>query len=242
MLNSNDLKTWLPKLGNRLDKLLIVLATQSEPVTLSELRKISYEAGFRIPSKWNVSDTLRRSKGLALNTPLGWEISETGKGHLRDKGISNLGAAVINVVDDLKKLSDQIVDVETRNFVLEAVNCHEAGFYRASIILSWIGAVSVLHKYVAENQLDKFNDEASRVDKKWKRAANSDDLGKMNEDKFLDTLERISTLGKSTKESLKECLKKRNGCGHPNSLKVSANQSAAHIEVLILNVFEPFSS
>jgi len=39
---------------------------------------------------------------------------------------------------------------------------------------------------------------------------------------------------------LKTCLDLRNGCGHPNSLKVSVNKSAAHIETLLQNIFEKF--
>ncbi len=33
---------------------------------------------------------------------------------------------------------------------------------------------------------------------------------------------------------------RRNGCGHPNSLKIGANTAAHHIEILLLNVFQKF--
>jgi hypothetical protein len=42
------------------------------------------------------------------------------------------------------------------------------------------------------------------------------------------------------KNELKECLDRRNGCGHPNSLKIGANTVAHHIEILLLNVFKVF--
>jgi hypothetical protein len=33
-------------------------------------------------------------------------------------------------------------------------------------------------------------------------------------------------------EGTEDCLKLRNGCGHPNSLKIGANKVAAHLETL----------
>ena len=39
---------------------------------------------------------------------------------------------------------------------------------------------------------------------------------------------------------LRNCLDRRNGCGHPNSLKIGPNTVAHHIEILLLNVFKAF--
>jgi len=47
-------------------------------------------------------------------------------------------------------------------------------------------------------------------------------------------------LSKNVKTELKNCLDRRNRCGHPNSLKLGANTVAHHIEVLLLNVFKVF--
>ena len=63
---------------------------------------------------------------------------------------------------------------------------------------------------------------------------------RMKEADFLQVLESISILGKSVKAELEGCLKLRNGCGHPNSLKVSEHRVTAHIEILVLNVFAVF--
>ncbi|MGI1663792.1 hypothetical protein ACRDNQ_16255 [Palleronia sp. KMU-117] len=241
MLKSADLKTWLHQDLPRLEKLLLVLAVLDRPALLAEVRDEARKAGFRIPATWNVSSTLARSKGKAIRTPEGWEITDSGKALLRSLGVADVSPSALNVASDLRKHLENIADTETRAFLDEAINCHEYGLYRAAIVMSWVGAVSVLHKHVHSNHLALFNKEASRVDDKWKVARTRDDLGRMNEDKFLDTIERISVIGKNVKDALKECLKRRNGCGHPNSLKVSINQSAAHLEVLLHNVFEPFS-
>lgn len=241
MLSSIDLKYWLHQGFARRDQLLTILARIDRPATLREIRETAAAAGFRIPTKWNISSILANSEGKAIRTPDGWEITPVGLSHLQSIGLSEVSSSVREVALDLRKHLEKIEDEETSAFVSEAIKCHELGLYRSAVVMSWLGAVSVLHKYVHAKHLYKFNQESKRVDSKWKPAVTSDDLGKMNEDRFLDTIERLSLIGKNCKEALKECLKKRNGCGHPNSLKISANQSAAHIEALLLNVFEPFS-
>lgn len=241
MLSSTDLKSWLHKDLPRLDKLLLVLAALDRASALADIRGKAVEAGFRIPTKWNMSAILGRSRGMAINTPDGWEITDAGKLHLRDLGVSEVSPTAMSVAIDLRKHLAKVTDEETREFVSEAIQCHENRLYRSAVVMSWLGAISILHKHVHANRLADFNAEASRVDSRWRTALTTDDLGKMNEDKFLNTIERLSIIGKNVKESLKECLKRRNGCGHPNSMRVSTNQSAAHIEVLLLHVFKRFS-
>ena len=62
----------------------------------------------------------------------------------------------------------------------------------------------------------------------------------MKESEFLVILEKISLTGKSVKKELEQCLDRRNGCGHPNSLKIADHVVASHIEILILNVFSKY--
>lgn len=63
----------------------------------------------------------------------------------------------------------------------------------------------------------------------------------MKESIFLDILESISVIGNDVKKELKKCLDLRNSCGHPNSLVIGENRVAAHVEILILNVFSKFA-
>ena len=48
-------------------------------------------------------------------------------------------------------------------------------------------------------------------------------------------------IGKNVKLQLINSLDFRNGCGHPNSLKIGPNMVASHIELLVKNVYLPFS-
>ena len=106
--------------------------------------------------------------------------------------------------------------------------------------MTWLAAMGVLHQYVFQNRLADFNNEAKRIDASWKSAKTTDDLGLMKEGDFLNRLQGISVLGKNQKAELVKALGLRNGCGHPNSLIIGHNVSAAHIETLLLNVFNKF--
>jgi hypothetical protein len=88
--------------------------------------------------------------------------------------------------------------------------------------------------------LREFNKEASRIDAKWKPARTADDLGRMKEHDFLDRIAALSIIGKNVRQELEKCLSLRNGCGHPNSLKLGPNAVANHVEILLLNVFKVF--
>lgn len=58
LLQSDDLKQWLHKDLSKLDKVLLVLATQEKPVAVSKINELAEAAGFRAMRKWNVSATL----------------------------------------------------------------------------------------------------------------------------------------------------------------------------------------
>lgn len=242
MLKSDELKNWLHRDLSRLDKLLLVLAARDAPSSVTQIKDTAASAGFREPKKWNISQVLASSKGRAIRTDAGWELADAGKLYLRELGVSTVSPGVMQVAVDLRTHLSKISDLETRGFIEEAIKCHEWELYRSAIVMSWLGAIDLLHKHVHAHHLSAFNAEAARVaGGKWKTARTPDDLGKMGEADFLDRIESLSIIGKNAKAELKKALDLRNGCGHPNSLKVGANKSAAHLETLLQNVFEKFS-
>jgi hypothetical protein len=242
LLNKADLKNWLHKDLERRDKLLLALATFDEPCAVKEILAACVDAGFRQSNGWNVSAILGASKGLAIRIPGGWEITDAGKQHLRNLGVTKLSPAAVQVATDLRGHLAKIKHPDTRAFVEEAVKCYEAELYRSSIVMAWAAAIHVLQLEIMSNHLSAFNTEAVRVDSRWKSAVNSDDFGRMKEIDFLDRIAAISAIDKNTKEELKKALSLRNSCGHPNSFKVSANAAANHIEILLLNVFDRFQA
>jgi hypothetical protein len=241
LLDIPELNNWVHRDLTQRDKLLLILATFDAPCSVQGLRDRAAGAGLKMGSAWNPSSTLSRSKGLAIKLPQGWEISDAGKQHLRNLGVTKLSPAAVQVATDLRSHLLKISNPDTRTFVEEAIKCHEAELYRSAIVMSWLAAVDVLHREVVANHIAAFNAEAKRIEPKWKTATTADDLGRMGEEDFLKRLAGISVLGKNAKEELLKALKLRNGCGHPNSLKVGPNMVASQIETLLLNVFEKFT-
>lgn len=136
---------------------------------------------------------------------------------------------------------EQIDNCRSRGFLTEAVQCLEHRLYRSAIVLSWVGAVSILQSYVLHHALERFSVEALRMYPKSKMIETEDDFGFMRESDFLDILAAASVIGRDVKRQLKECLVRRNSCSHPNTLTVEHYQVSAHMEILILHVFAKFA-
>jgi hypothetical protein len=212
---------------------------------VGEIKKLAFDAGLRQVSDWNVSEILHGGNGLVALTSEGWELQGAGKSLIQQKGVTlpHVNPHKATAAAELRAHLAQISNSDIRSFLEEAISCYETSNLRAAVVLSWVGAVAILHEYVVANKLAEFNAEAFRRDSKWKPATKADHLGLMSEDEFLDILASpaVGVLGKNTKEELKAgCLKLRNGCGHPNSLKIGETRVAAHIESLIQNVFSVF--
>jgi hypothetical protein len=156
-------------------------------------------------------------------------------------GFGGTNPIAVRIAADLRCELATIREPITQAFVEEAIKCYEAGLHRSAIVMSWIAAVGVLYRHVYDGHLQAFNQEASRIDPKWKTAKSVDDLSRMKEADFLDRLVALSIIGKNVKNELKQCLDRRNSCGHPNSLKIGPATVAHHLEVLLLNVFQPLS-
>lgn len=239
-MTRDDLKDILhnPKLS-RLEVLVVLLAVDSGRArSVQELKELAAHGGLRKALKWNISDILERSKGIAVRTSAGWELTKEGRVLASSLGADAGPAVSVNAT--LRKCVASVISPEAREFLEEAVKCLEARYLRAAVVLSWVGAVSVLQQYVVMYKLAEFNKEALRRNPDWKPAKNSDDIGKMKEAIFLQVLESISLIGKNTKQELEECLKLRNATGHPTSLKYGENRVSSHIEILVMNVFTKF--
>jgi hypothetical protein len=202
---------------------------------------IASRCGLRIVSKWNVSDILKKSNGWAILTANGWELSQKGQQAVDDLATSGLRRqAIKRTVADVRQHIAGISSQNAKDFIEEAISCFENGQFRAAVVFSWVGAVSMMYTHVVKNALQAFNAEARRRDAKWKDARNPDELGR-REHEFLDVLEAIGSIGKNVKQALQNnCLSLRNACGHPNSLRISENNVATHLDLLALNVYARF--
>lgn len=226
---------------SRAEKILIGLAVNPiGPKQPKELRDLLVGSGVRAASKWNVSALLANLGELVARTTDGWEITTAGHHRLAEVVGPYASTPVPRVASALRHHLSSLPDSDTRAFVAEAVQCFESRLYRAAIVLSWVGAVSVLYDHVVASHLAAFNAEASRRDNRWRNASGADGLSRMREYDFLQILASLSIIGRNTKQELEKRLNLRNACGHPNSLSLGENMVAAHVEALVLNVYSRF--
>jgi hypothetical protein len=223
--------------------LLCVAAATSggKGASTAAVRQLAISVGVKGAKKVNFSAHLSSAEEKVFKAADGWELTEAGRHYVATLAASGLSASpAATEAQALRALLPTLKNADARAFLTEAVVCAEQSLFRAAIVLSWVGAVALLHDHVVATYLPAFNAEATRRDAKWKAAKSADDLGRMKEATFLEILEHLSIIGKNVRQELETSLKLRNGCGHPNTLKIGPNKVASHLEVLALNVFAPF--
>ena len=225
---------------SRKEKVLLLLLHHDAEIPVKVISETAITNGLREAKKWNVSQILAGLKGMAIKLPDGWAITEKGKKSLASLGVLT-DTPTQSIKPTLRKYASEISSDHVKQFAEEAISALEVGLLRSAVVLSWVGAVSILYQEVVNSHLATFNTEAVRRFPKWKNASNADGLSKMKEYDFLQVLCGISIIGKNVKDELEQCLKLRNSCGHPNSLKIGEHKVASHIEILILNVYSKFS-
>lgn len=227
---------------SRKDKVLIILAQDDRaPKEVQRIKSIAIENGLVEIAKWNVSQILKDLGGYAVKLPSGWVPTNAGKGFLTELGVLDRHSPAVTSNVLLRKYLSSISSALSKSFLEEAVSALEFGLLRSAVVLSWVGAVSILYDEVVAGHLQDFNNEAARRNPKWKAAKNVDGLTAMKEYDFLQVINAISIIGKNTKTELEQCLKLRNSCGHPSTLRLGENRVASHIEILVLNVYQRFN-
>lgn len=245
MLPRDALRDILSQDLSNTDKILVCLAVDSEKAkAIKDIVTLAFSSGLRAVKKWNVSNILSRSPKLAARTADGWTLTSAGSEHVATVAGPLVASPIPRVAGSLRVHLSRIAAMDTQRFVEEAVCCFEVRQYRAATVLAWVGAVSLLYDAVLVKHLSAFNAEAASryagTKQPWTAAKTRDDLAKLKESEFLLLLEKCSIIGKSIRAELEKCLTLRNGCGHPNSLKIADHAVASHIEILILNVYSQF--
>ena len=206
------------------------------------VRQLSLHVRVKRAKKTHFSAHLSFSEDKVFKTPAGWELAPKGRKYiaaLAAKGLAVSPAAT--EAQALRSLLPKLKNADARPFLTEAIVCAEQSLFRAAVVLSWVGALALLHDEAVAKHLPAINTEAAKRDPKWKPAKNSDDLGRLKESVFIEIAASVGMFGKNVRQELEGCLKLRNGCGHPNSLKIGSNKVAAHLETLALNVFAVFA-
>lgn len=221
------------------DTILLILYSNNQPTKVSEIKSIASENGKHVVAKWNVSDLLTKSKSFAVRLKDGWCLTDSGKQRIIDGGFI-AESTLKNHENVLRSYLDNINNPEVKAFLSEAISCLEHHLFRSAVVLSWIGAISILYDEVLRNHLSAFNQEYLKRFPKKKKIKTKDDFSLLKEYDFLQIIASISMIGKNVKQQLEQNLQLRNSCGHPNSMKIKDYMVQAHLEFLIINIYEIF--
>jgi hypothetical protein len=219
---------------------LLILSHCEERIFPKGIKEVAGKHGFHKIKKWNVSQLLSDLGGDVSRYEDGWAINGNGKNKLSELGLSDAGPTAHPQVK-LRQYLNQIKDNQTKQFVEEAVKSLEYNLLRSAIVLSWVGAVSLLQKEIISSHLKDFNNELIKRNSKAKQIRKLEDLELIKEYDVLQICRAVGMIGKNVKDELESCLKLRNACGHPNSLKIGEHRVASHIESLILNVYDVYA-
>ena len=175
MLSLEEIKARIhqPGLSQR-DSLLLCLGVDGATKSVTEVKKIAASVGLHKAKNWNISGVLAGSNGYAIRTT-GWELTPDGRDYVK-RLVGVTPSPVTGVVESLRAHIGTLPNSDTRAFLLEVADCIQNKQKRAAVVLSWVGAVSVLYEHVVNNHLADFNVEALRRDPKWRAAKNADGL------------------------------------------------------------------
>lgn len=221
--------------------LLCVAAAGAKAASTNTVRQLAVESGVKGAKSINLTAHLNSAEDKVFKAPQGWELTDAGRKYVAALAAEEMSASPAAAeAQSLRVLLPKLKNEDARAFVTEAIVCAEQSLFRAAVVLSWVGAMALLHDRVVAKHLAAFSAEASKRDQKWKPAKTADDLGRIKEATFLEIAAAIQLIGKNVKQELDTCLKLRNACGHPNALKIGTNKVAAHLEMLALNVYAVF--
>jgi hypothetical protein len=133
-------------------------------------------------------------------------------------------------------------------YLKEAAQCADAGYFRAAIILGWAAAVDRLHQIIIKNGLDKFNNASLKMStlskgryKQFNKKFNIQNLSDLRMSVFdndlLWVLEFLGLIDGNEHKKLEICFTLRTTCAHPGEAKFSPENIASFFSDLDSLVF-----
>jgi hypothetical protein len=232
-----------PNVAKTAKLLAILLDAEVMGYSTEQMKEIASAHGASDVEKWNVYSFLSAVKRQGKVKQIGgkWSLTSAGRTWLAGQNILG-GSVILQKREDIRKALLKVTNPHSQRYVEEAIRCIEAGALRASTIMAWIGAMSILYHHVFTNCLAAFDIKAAnhpRI-KGWNTATDVDDLATINEAFFLEVIETIGLVTPDQKKLLKNCLDWRNSSGHGNNVVIGEQQVAAHIEILVETVYSRF--
>ncbi|MCA3573688.1 MAG: hypothetical protein IOC86_07185 [Aestuariivirga sp.] len=210
--------------------------------TAGRLTQCFEECDLSIPNRMPnlLSEGVRSKPQRYVKATTGYRLHRS----YSDQISNSLGAnrVVIQTSAELRKLETQLPDGPTKTFLVETIDCFEAGANRAAIVMAWILAMNVLNNYVINNKLLEFNAALAKAPAgKVTSVATYDDLTtELKESKVIEIAKSAGIITKDVWKVMDQALGTRNSCGHPATVIVKRSKAVSVIEDLFENVISRF--
>ena len=168
---------------------------------VKSIKEIASSHGLKTIRNWNISQILKKAYPKAIKKEKGWTLTVQGENYLSSKNYIK-PIKLLNHQNTIKDLIENIQNEDTKNFLIESKNAIEYGLHRSAVVLTWIGAISLMQENVIKNNLNDFNHELIRRFPKAKKIKAKDDFSLIKEYDFLQICNRISLIGKNVKQEL----------------------------------------
>jgi|SRR5882724_1113616 len=198
----------------------------------------------RVPnaSKINVSDVLNKcgsqvNRVMINNKPV-WEITETGKSHVRNLlKLPLRDPEIEHDVTTLTAMLPKITDGDIRDYIAEGLKCLQADALRASVVFIWLAAIRVVQTNILKHSVKDVNKATQKHDPKAHTVTKIDDFSYIKDKVALLAAKDLGDLDKSQKDILEEALNLRNKCGHPVKYNPGVKKVSSFIEDIISTLF-----
>ncbi len=155
--------------------------------------------------------------------------------------VTNISMQTQEIVEKLNIQIEKIESEMSKNYLKEALETFKLKHYRSSVVLSWEGAIHILHEYIFYNKLNQYTTQAKNKNPKFKDITCPEDFSRNKEKFFIEVLSEACIVTPDIAKQFLSCLETRNSAGHPNDLVFTENRVATHLEFLIEYVYSKYS-
>ena len=157
-------------------------------------------------------------------------------------------AVEVNSVLDLQKLVPSLPDPDESDYLREAIDCANAGYRRAAIVMGWCALVDKIQKKILAQGFDWFNNTSTAVKnqtkgkyKNWNKEFNVTTLAELQavfDTDLIVVLENMSLIDSNESDRLRTCFQYRNHSAHPGQAPIEDAHLVAFFTDVTAIVFQ----
>jgi len=143
--------------------------------------------------------------------------------------IKQSGDSVESILD-LEKIMPGLSDLAESNYMLEAINCAKAGYWRASIVMGWCAAIDRIQRKILSLGLGRFNQTSAMLKnqskgrfKRWNKEFSISTLSELQQvfdSDLMIVLEGMGLIDANQSDRLFTCFQYRNHSAHPGEAPI----------------------